>query len=161
MAENGDGRRGGLVVLRSEQPATKSFHSQRREIITCDIFRAKRLGVENVALAADAKAARAGLKGGQFFKLRRGSFEAFIEREREHAPAVLRATFHAAIVTIADTIEERRIGDGQRPQHHRMNEGEDSSGAPGTQRQRENRGGGKNRGKPELSQGVTKSPHDG
>ena len=62
------------------------------------------------------------------------------QRKREHAPAILRAALHAAVVAVADAVEARRIADRQRAQHHRVDEREDGRRAADAERERQNRG---------------------
>ena len=80
--------------------------------------------------------------------------DALEQREREHAPAILRAALHAAVVAVADPVEPRRVAHRQRLQHHRMDEREDGRGAADAERQRQDGGGGEDARRRELAERI-------
>ena len=88
----------------------------------------------SIAGPADADARAAGLKRGQLFEFGRVGLDPLEQRKREHAPAILRAALDAAVVAVADAIEALRIGDRQRPQHHRVDQREDRGRAADAER---------------------------
>jgi hypothetical protein len=80
----------------------------------------------------------------QLLELRQIRLQPLEQWIREHAPAILRTTLHAAIVAVADAVESRGIADRQRSQHDRMDECEDRGRAANAERERQNRGNGEN-----------------
>ena len=139
MAEH-DHRRGRRrVVLRGEDAAAERADAEGREVVAGDVFRPERARGDVHARPADADTEAAGLEGGQLFEFRRFGFDPFEERVREHAPAILRSALDAAVVAVADAIEAFRVGDGERAQHDRVDQGEDRGRAADTERERQDR----------------------
>jgi hypothetical protein len=68
----------------------------------------------------------------------------------------LRTSFHAAVVAFADAVEFSGIRNGQRAEHHRVDQRKHCGGPANSQGECEDRGSGKNGRQPELSQGVAK-----
>ena len=157
MADHGHRRGGRLVVLGRKQTAAERPYAQRREIVARDVLGPQRFGRDGGALPPHAQTVAAGLKGSHFFEFRRRCFQTLVQRKGIHSPALLRAAFHAAIVAVADPIEERRIGNRQRAQHHRVDQSEDRGSAADSQGQRQDGGGRKYRRQPELPQSVAES----
>ena len=93
------------IVRRCERTADRRVHAERGEVIAADVDGADRTRRIHHALPAHAHASHAGLKGRQLLELRHFGPDTLEQREREHAPAVLRAALHAAVVPVADAVE--------------------------------------------------------
>src|SRR5438552_18045510 len=111
MADHDDGRRRRPVVVRGEDAPAEGADPEGREVVAGDVFAPERARGDVHAGAADADAEAAGLEGGQLFEFGRFGLEAFEERVREHAPAILRSALDAAVVAVANAIERLRIRD--------------------------------------------------
>ena len=156
---------GRRIVGCGERAAHGRVHAERREVGATHVDGAEQLGRVRHALAAHAHASHAGLKRGELVELRHVCLDALEEREREHAPAILRTALHAAGAPVADAIEARGIHDRERLQHHRMNEREDRGGPADADRQRQD---GRDGERPRrtkraerVGQVAEKSPHAG
>jgi hypothetical protein len=154
VAHHQHGRRRRRVVFGGDQAAAERVHAKRDEIVAGHVLGAQRPGGRFHSFAANAHRAAAGLKGGEVLELGGVLFETLVEREREHAPTILRSAFHAAVVAVANAIQPRWIRHGQRSQHHRVNEREDRGCAANPDRQRQHGGCGEDGRSPELAQRV-------
>jgi hypothetical protein len=72
VADDGDRRRGWLVIARSKDTAAESGNSQRGKITAADVFRTQRSGGGLDTLTPHAEASAAGLEGGDFLEFRSG-----------------------------------------------------------------------------------------
>ena len=153
------------IVRRGEHATDRRVHAERREVVAADVDGAKRTRRVVYALPAHAHASHAGLKGRELLELRYFGLDSLEQREREHAPAVLRAALHAAVVAVADAVQPGGVAHRQRLQHHRMNEREDSRGAADPDGEREDGRGREGARRSELAERVAqvtqKSPHAG
>src|SRR5216684_3917076 len=120
-----------------------------------DVFRPERARGDVHAGPADADAEAAGLEGRQLLELGRFGFEAFEERVREHAPAILRSALDAAVVAVADAVEALRVGDRERAQHDRVDQCEDRGRAAYAERERQDGRGSEDGRETELTDRVT------
>src|SRR5262249_3791230 len=139
MADHDDGWRRRRVVVGGEDAAAEGADAEGREVVAGDVLAPQRArgDVNNIAPSpADADTEAARLEGGQLFELGRRLFEAFEEREREHAPAILRSALDAAVVAVADPVEAFRIGNRERAQHDLVNQREDRGRAADAERKR-------------------------
>ncbi len=139
MAEHHHRRRPRPVVLRRKNASAERTHSQRREVAPGHVFRSQRLGHRVDALPPHAHPPAPRLKRRNLFKFRCFCLQPLVQSERKHSPFVLRTPFHAAIVSFANPVESPRIGNRQRPQHHRMDQREDCRGSADSQGQRQYR----------------------
>ena len=156
MAHHDDRRRRRRVVGGGEDAAAERADAERREVVAGDVLGAQRPRRRVDVLTPHAEARAAGLEGGDLFELRQLGLQPLEQREREHAPAILRPALHAAVVAVADAVEARRIGDRQRPQHHGVDQREDGGGAADAERERQDGGGREDARDPELPQRVAK-----
>src|SRR6266436_3968173 len=76
------------------------------------------------------------LEGRNLLEFRCFCLEALIQREGNHAPAVLGTAFDATIVAFADAVEPARVRDGERAEHHGVNECKNCRGTADAQGQR-------------------------
>src|SRR5437762_13987030 len=155
MADHDDGRRRRRVIVCGEDASAEGPDAEGREVVAGDVFRPERARGDVHAGPADADAEAAGLEGGQLFELGSFGFEAFEERVREHAPAILRSALDAAVVAVADAVEAFRVGDRERAQHDRVDQGEDRGRAADTERKRQDGRGSEDRRETELTDRVT------
>ena len=155
MADHDDGRRRRRVIVCGEDAAAEGADAEGREVVAGDVFRPERARGDVHAGPADADAEAAGLEGGQLFELGRFGFEAFEERVREHAPAILRSALDAAVVAVADAVEAFRVGDRERAQHDRVDQCEDRGRAADTERERQDGRGSEDGRETELTDRVT------
>src|SRR5580765_4516956 len=155
MADHDDGRRRGRVVGGGEDAAAEGADAESREVVAGDVFRPERARGDVYAGPTDAGAEAAGLEGGQLFELGRFGFEAFEERVREHAPAILRSAIDAAVVAVADAVEAVRLGDRERAQHDRVDQREDGGRAADAKRERQDGRGREDGRETELTDRVT------
>ena len=146
------GRRG--VVGRRDDAAAERGHAEGREVVAADVAGSQRPRRLFDARPPCADAALAGLEGRQLLELRQVGLQPLEQRIREHAPAILGAALHAAVVAVADAVEPGRVADRQRPQHHRVDQREDRGRAADADGQRQHRGDGEDAGGPELPQRV-------
>lgn len=116
---------------------------------------AARYPVYRIEASTTLKSHHAGLEGGQLFEFWRLGFEAFEERVREHAPAVLRSALDAAVVAVADAVETFRVGDRERAQHDRVDQCEDCGRAADSERERQDGRGREDGRETELTDRVT------
>src|ERR1019366_7355126 len=140
-----------------QQATAERLYPKRGEIVARYVLGAQWFRGESAALAPNAQAVAAGLKCGHFFEFRCLCFQPFVERKAEHPPPVLRAALHAAIVAVANTIQKRRIRNGQGAQHDRVDDGENRGGSANSQGQRQCGDRRKHRRHPKLPQGIPKS----
>src|SRR5258706_15729879 len=120
MAEHGHRGSRGLVVIGREHASAESTPSKRGEIIAGDVLRAQGPGGLFDSFTPHTQPPAPGLKGRYLFKFRYCGLQPLVQSERKHSPFVLRPALYAAIVSFADAVEPAGIGNGQRPQHHRM-----------------------------------------
>ena len=155
MTQHRHRRSGCTVIVGCKHPSAKRAYAQRMEIGPGHIFGAQCAGHGFHFFPPHAQAVRPGLECSYFFEFRCFRLQPFIERIREHPPAVLRPALHAAIIAFAHPVQSGRIRDRQRPQHHRMDKRKDRRGAANSQGQRKHSRTRKHRRQPELPQSIT------
>ena len=154
MAQDRHRRGGRVVVFGGEETSAEGAHAERREVAAGDVLGPKRAGRGFDALAADAQPAAPRLERGNLLELGRFRLEPFVQGEGEHPPSLLRSPFHAAVVAFAHAVEPVRIGDGQRAEHHGVDQREDRGGAADSQGQGQD-GRRREHGRlPKLSEGI-------
>src|SRR5262249_18897527 len=156
MTENGDRRRGRLIVGGSHQASAEGAYAQDREEISRDVLGGQRPGGSLHALPANADAPTPGLKSSRFFEFGSLRLEQLVQRKGVHAPAILRTALHAAVIAIAHTVQAAGIRHRQRAQHHGIDQGKDRGGAANSQSQGEYRRNREDRGHSQLPQGIAK-----
>src|SRR5262249_8110275 len=121
-----------------------------REVISGYVFGEQWSGCRFHAFTPNTEPPSASLECHELLEFRCGCLEAFIQREREHSPTLLRPAFHTAIIAFTDAIELGRISDWQGTKHDCINQGEDGRGAADSQCQRKDRCSSKHRRLAEL-----------
>ena len=162
IAEYRDRGCAGLVVGGKERAAGIGSEAERREIVSGDVFGGFCLC--RSWSGADVDAVVAGLEGGELFELGRGVLEVAVEivgEDVEIAIVVDVAAVHAAVVEVANAVQGRGIGDRERLQQNRVDQGEDGDVGSDAEGDGEDHGGGEAGGLPELAEGKFEIVHIG
>ncbi len=144
------------VVGGREDATGERVDAERLEVVARHELGTQGLGRRGRAAAAHAHALAAGLERGHLVELGRLGFQPLEERVGVHAPAVLRSALDAAVVPVANAVQQRGIGDRQRPQHHGVDQREDRRRAADAEGQRGHGRDREHRRLPELAQHVPK-----
>jgi hypothetical protein len=144
------------VVGRREDAAGERVDAERLEVVARHELGTQGLGRRRSAAAAHAHALAAGLERDHLVELGRLGLQALEQRVGVHAPAILRSALDAAVVPVANAVQQRGIGHRQRPQHHGVDQREDRRRAADAERERRHGCDGEHRRLPELAQHVPK-----
>ena len=125
VAHHGDGRRGGLVIVGSDDASGKGPDAEHGEIISGDEFSLKGLGGTCGAAAANAQARQRRLEGGHIAEFRRVVPELLIKIVRVEIPVILHPVLFATIVRGSDAVELIGTRHRQALEHDRVHERED------------------------------------
>ena len=156
MADHDDGRRRRRVVVCGEDASAEGADAEGREVVAGDVLRPER--ARRDVHAGPAHAERGSRRPGRRSSCSNSGvfgFEAFEERIREHAPAILRSALDAAVVAVADAVEAFRVGDRERAQHDRVDQREDRGRAADAERERQDGRGREDGRETELTDRVT------
>ncbi len=155
VADHGNRGRRRAVVGWHHEPATEGPDAERREVAAGDPFAAQWTRCRIDVFAPDAERSNEGRKGRDLFELGRCGLQSFVQRERVHAPAFLRAALDTAVVVLADPIEALGRGHRKRPQHDRVHQRKHRGRAADADRQRRQHGDREQRCLTKLPQGIS------